>query len=87
MVFCQYKYPTDPSKTYEPGGIRDTSVFTETGVRERLATEYDDEITGRVRCALLVLLAVLLLLFLPLLLLRLLLLFFLESIIDTAVSV
>ena len=49
MMFCQFKYPTDPSKTYEPGGVKDTTIFTEQGVKEGLSaarpveTEYKSE--------------------------------------------
>lgn len=35
------RFPTDPSKTYEPGGIRDTSIFTEDGTKKNLATQYE----------------------------------------------
>jgi hypothetical protein len=35
------RFPTDPSKTFEPGGIRDTSIFTEDGTKKNLATQYE----------------------------------------------
>lgn len=49
MLFCQAQYPTDPSRTYDPGAVKNTTIFTEQKVQsglsenrpENIQTSYD----------------------------------------------
>jgi pre-mRNA-splicing factor 18 len=45
MFFCQMKYPSDPSKMFEPGGIVN-STLTKGKMQTLLKAKYDDTMTG-----------------------------------------
>jgi pre-mRNA-splicing factor 18 len=47
MFFCQMKYPSDPSKMFEPGGIVN-STLTKGKMQALLKAKYADSMTGHV---------------------------------------
>ena len=46
MMFCQAYYPTDPSKTYDPGAVKNTTVFSQERIQSGLSAEHGNTITA-----------------------------------------
>jgi pre-mRNA-splicing factor 18 len=44
MMFCQAQYPTDPSRTYDPGAVKNTTIFTEKKVQSGLSELRPDNV-------------------------------------------
>eukprot|EP01043_Picozoa_sp_COSAG02_P008079 COSAG02_NODE_251_length_27002_cov_13.799242_28_plen_440_part_00 len=44
MMFCQAQYPTDPSRTYDPGAVKNTTIFTEQKVQSGLSEERPENV-------------------------------------------
>ena len=44
MMFCQAQYPTDPSKTYDPGAVKNTTIFTERKIQSGLSEDRPDNV-------------------------------------------
>jgi pre-mRNA-splicing factor 18 len=44
MMFCQAHYPTDPSRTYDPGAVKNTTIFTEAKVQSGLSEDRPENV-------------------------------------------